>query len=490
MLAGLLSLLAAAGCTPRTQFQARFEPAGCRFSLPAGETVECGDLVVPENRDSRTPAEIRLHVARVRSPSPAPLPDPIVILQGGPGGHTQMFFGSGDFQAFRGLLAERDLIFYDQRGVGQSQPALNCPELGDVSRQTSNLSWREQQSEEAEALAACADHLRSAGHDLSAYSSLASAADLEDLRQALGYESWNLLAVSYGTRLALTTMREYPQGIRSGVLDSVIPLQVDPYAESVVSLQGALDLLFQRCDLDPRCVRAYPDLSARYWRLIDRLSAEPLRIRVIDPSDGQFYEMTIDGHRLLALTHAALYQVTTIRELPLLIAGLERGQVSSSLRRLMMSQLAMDSYLTPGVSAAVRCREGVHYRTADSEPAGVQALTGALRAYHQILAQQGAATCETLDVTAAPAIESQPVGSAIPTLLLAGAYDPATPAAWAHLAAESLSASQTVEFPGAGHALFLELPCASDIVRAFFSDPAGAVDTACVDAQYLYFSQP
>jgi pimeloyl-ACP methyl ester carboxylesterase len=490
MLAAVFLLMTVAGCTPRPQFQARFEPAECRFKPPAGEKVECGDLVVPEDRDSRTPAEIRLHVARVRSHSDTPLADPVLFLNGGPGGHTQMFLESGSLQAFRALLAERDLIFYDQRGVGQSQPALDCPELGDVLRQTSSLSWREQQAEGAEALAVCADQLRSAGHELSAYNSLASAADLEDLRRALGYESWNLLAVSYGTRLALTTMREYPQGIRSVVLDSVIPLQVDPYSESVVGLQGSLDLLFQRCQLDQACAQAYPDLAARYWRLVDQLNAEPLRTRVIDPSSGQFYDVAVDGHRLLGLAYSALYQVATIRELPRLVAELERGQLGSSLRRIMMFQLASDSYLSQGMGSVVRCREGVHDRTAGSEPTGVQTLTGVLADYHQVLAQYGAAICEALDVGAAPAIEKQPVVSAIPTLLLAGAYDPATPASWAHLAAETLSASQTVEFPGAGHALFLELACARGIVQAFFSDPDGVVDTACVDAQYLYFSQP
>lgn len=490
MLAAVFLLMTVAGCTPRPQFQARFEPAECRFKLPAGERVECGDLVVPEDRDSRTPAEIRLHVARVRSHSAAPLPDPIVVLQGGPGGHTQMFLESGSFQSFRGLLAERDLIFYDQRGVGQSQPALDCPGLGDVLRQTSNLSWRQQQEAGSAAMATCADQLRSAGHDLSAYNSLASAADLEDLRRALGYESWNLLAVSYGARLALTTMREYPQGIRSVVLDSVIPLQVDPYSEVVLGLQRSLDLLFQRCQLDPNCAKAYPDLAARYWRLVDQLDAEPLQTRMIDPSSGQFIDVAVDGRRLLGLTRSALYQVATIRELPRLIAELERGQLGSSLRRMLMFELASDLYLSQGMGSAVRCREGVYGGTGGSEPAGVQKLTGVLADYHQILAQQGAAICAALDVGAAPAIENQPVTSDLPTLLLAGAFDPATPAPWAHLAVETLPAGQTVEFAGAGHALFLDLACARDIVQAFFGDPAGAVDTACVDAQYFYFSQP
>lgn len=489
MLAGVFLLVAVAGCTPRSQFHARFEPAECRFDVPAGETVECGDLVVPEDRDSRTPAEIKLHVARVRSHNAAPLPDPIVFLQGGPGGHTQPALEGGGFLAFKGLLAERDLIFYDQRGVGHSQPALECPELGDALLAASSLSWGEEQAHRAAALAACADRLRRAGHDLSAYNSLASAADLEDLRRALGYESWNLLAYSYGTRLALTAMREYPKGIRSVLLDSVVPLQVDPYSEVVLSLQRSLDVLFERCQLDTRCAQAFPDLRPRYWRLVDHLNAEPVHTRVFDPSTGRGYDVAIDGHRLLDLTRVALYNGITIRELPLLLAELEQRRISSTLRGMIMSQLSVHSYLSHGMYSAVACREGVHIGSTGAGLAAVQELTSQLLDHQQLQSRLDKTVCEAWDVPPAPASESQPVVSAIPTLLLAGAFDPATPPAWARLAAETLSASQTVEFPGAGHAPFFEFQCARIVVTAFFDKPGSAVDSSCVDALPQFFRQ-
>jgi pimeloyl-ACP methyl ester carboxylesterase len=73
----------------------------------------------------------------------------------------------------------------------------------------------------------CRDLLVSQGFDLTAYNSIANASDLNDLRQALGHAQWNLYGTSYGTRVALVTMRAYPDGIRSAVLDSVLPPQID-----------------------------------------------------------------------------------------------------------------------------------------------------------------------------------------------------------------------------------------------------------------------
>ena len=70
---------------------------------------------------------------------------------------------------------------------------------------------------------ACHDRLVQHGVDLSAYNSAATAADIEDLRVVLGYSKWNLYGGSYGSRIALTVMRDFPQGVRSVILDSAIP---------------------------------------------------------------------------------------------------------------------------------------------------------------------------------------------------------------------------------------------------------------------------
>ena len=88
------------------------------------------------------------------------------------------------------------------------------------------------------------------GANFDVYDSAASAADLEDLRRALGYEEWNLLGISYGTRLALTTMRDHPQGLRSVVLDSAYPPQVNIVTETPANLARAMETFFNACAED------------------------------------------------------------------------------------------------------------------------------------------------------------------------------------------------------------------------------------------------
>ena len=206
-----------------------FESADCAFERPRGSTINCGYLIVPENRQNpeRT---IRIHVVVVPSISPEPQPDPMVYLNGGPGGYTLDNLGAW-LGTFRRQYSERDLIFFDHRGIGYSEPSLACPEYFEAwgANLQNELSREEEIGLLRETMGQCRARLVADGVDLNAYNSAAIAADLDDLRRALGYETWNLYGISYGTRNILTAIREYGESgtIRSVVLDSPVPLQSD-----------------------------------------------------------------------------------------------------------------------------------------------------------------------------------------------------------------------------------------------------------------------
>lgn len=212
-------------------YQPLFEEGPCAFPVPSGYTPECGYLIVPENRAQVDSPPIRLHVAIFRNRSADPAPDPVVHLAGGPGSSSLDVAGYMLGQGLDAILERRDFILFDQRGTGYSQSRLDCPEREALTSLLldGRLSAEETQPAVLEAFQRCRERLAAQGIDLSAYHSAASAADLNDLRLALGYEKLNLYAVSYGTRLALTLMRDYPQAVRSAVLDSAYPLQVNLY---------------------------------------------------------------------------------------------------------------------------------------------------------------------------------------------------------------------------------------------------------------------
>ena len=247
-----------------------FESAQCQFEIHPGQTVDCGYLTVPEDRSQPDGPTIRLHVAIFRSHSDNPAPDPIVYLEGGPGGQALEAASLVFNRRFAPFLADRDLIMFDQRGVGYSEPALDCQELIDLTYETlaQDLSPEEILALSTEAIRSCRDRLVSEGVNLAAYNSAESAADLNDLRLALGYEEWNLYGISYGTRLALTTMRDYPQGIRSVILDSTYPLPVSINTETPANFDRALNVFFGGCATDPAGSEAYPDLETVFWELV------------------------------------------------------------------------------------------------------------------------------------------------------------------------------------------------------------------------------
>src|SRR5207249_7703609 len=172
--------------------------------LPAGQvegqTVACGYLVVPERHAQPDGRTIRLAVARFASRQRDPVADPLVYLAGGPGESVQRLIGMFTGALAAAFTADRDFIAFDQRGVGRSQPALDCPELAaqyleDAARA---LGAREEGDHTVAAARRCRDRLAAQGVDLAAYTTAESAADVDALRAALGYRQVNLLGVSYG----------------------------------------------------------------------------------------------------------------------------------------------------------------------------------------------------------------------------------------------------------------------------------------------------
>jgi pimeloyl-ACP methyl ester carboxylesterase len=192
----------------------RFVPTACPTkpvptTLPAN--ARCGFLVVPENRAKPNGRTLRLTVGIVPAKSPHPAPDPVVYLAGGPGGYP---LGEAQSLIAAGFNRDRELILLSQRGTlyAPPNPAPTCPEIDrafirglgfplDGSRATSLV---------VAATRACFRRLVAAGADLSTYNTTENAADVADLRVALGIREWNVFGTSYGTNLAMTLMREHP----------------------------------------------------------------------------------------------------------------------------------------------------------------------------------------------------------------------------------------------------------------------------------------
>ena len=471
-----------------------FQPAKCEVPLPDGQDaahVECGSLTVPEDRDRPSGRAIELAVAILHSTAASPEPDPLVMLSGGPG--DAALAGvlprlTGDFAA--PIQSRRDIVVFDQRGTGFSHPALDCPEvLGSTEEFAELLSPEDEAERDAADIIACRDRLIAEGNDLSTYSSAATALDIVDVMAALGYEQWNLYGLSYGTRVALTALRDVPnRRIRSAVLDSVVPLQSIAQGAGPPSLQRSFDVLFAACAADPGCDGAFPDLRQTVFDLYDRLNAAPLTLQPSAP-DGQPFTVVVTGDRLFRLAGNAFQNADLIPYIPIFAATTAAG--NTTLLSIALSQLGAPAFYSPGLAFAVLCNEELPFDTAAALADADQGVAPTLIASYSANPYRG----ETLRRACAEmghpprAIENEPVSSQVPALILAGEYDTATPPAFGRLAQSTLPNSYFFQFPGFGHVELFEQAaptgppaCAMRIMAQFLDDPTHEPDGSCIAA--------
>lgn len=463
----------------------RLEPGACDFKLPPGQDpagVECGFAIVPEDRERKDGRTVRIAYAVFKATDPDPARDPLVRLNGGP--QPTLDIAERIVSHTFVNLRARDLVLFDQRGTGRSTPSLDCPEwrdafshyltvAQDVAADTADL---------LSAMRACHDRLSSEGVDFGAFASSASAHDLEDLMLALGYEEWNVYGLSYGTRLGLTALRDTPAHIRSIILDSTLPVEVNQDANFAADFERSLDTLFSGCARDASCNAAYPDLAEQLWGLVAELNANPLTLHPSSPETGEQFTLVMTGDRLLLAIQQALYDSSLIPLMPLLISSTAKGDYG--VLTVAVAQIAVPSTIAWGMYYSVRCNEETPFVTPEIVAAATAGVREEIKRVGLTFYTQAAFdTCAFWDSPAPDGVENAPVVSDIPALVFAGEYDPVTRPQYGELVARNLSHSSFFEFPATGHGVLIDrTECASAIALEFMASPGEPPDGACASA--------
>jgi len=307
------------------------------------------------------------------------------------------------------------------------------------------------------------------------------AADVNDLRIALGYKQIDLYGISYGTRLAETVMRLYPEGIRSVVLDSVVPLPESLYTAIPAAMAHAFRVLFEGCARDATCDANYPNLRSAFDQAVKRLDAKPVHIKALDARTNESFKVAINGSLFASLVFGAQYDSSLIAGLPQLIWRVAHGKYGLLAR--------MAGYLTfpqtgesDGMQRSVFCGEDAPYATVDAIAVSVKMLPARLQSDSLTSTRDGLDACKVWNVSAVPDAQKQPLRSAIPTLILDGEYDPVTPPSNGAEAQATLSNSFRFVYPGVGHGVRYSAPCANSMVNAFFDHPEQKPDDACISS--------
>jgi len=482
-IASLISACASTTPTPGPTSAPVIELRPCQLAAPDSTgrvKAECGTLTVFENRAAGSGRTIDLRVAVLKALSRNPAPDPLFFLTGGPGqAATESYVQLSG--AFDKINQTRDIVLVDQRGTGQSHP-LRCPAPGD--------DFASSDSDE-QLKAFLEDCLKELDADPRLYTTSIAMDDLDQVRAALGYDKINLYGVSYGTRAALTYLRQYPQHVRTVILDGVVPSDIALGLGVAPDAQRALDLIFDRCAADSACHTAFPKLKEEFDALSASLAVQPVRVSLTHPVTGEPTELTLTHATFAGSVRLLSYSPETVALLPLLI---HKAQAEGDLRLFAAQALMVTEQLTQSISNgmdySVICAEDAPFITTE---AAAHSNAGTYLGDQETGNLQK--ICAVWPRGDIPADFKQPVTSDVPVLLLSGEADPVTPPSNADRAAQTLSHSLHLVAPGQGHNVVAR-GCLPGIAAAFVeSSSTQRLATDCVkDIQpmpfFISFSGP
>ncbi len=427
----------------------------------------CGTLRVPEDRSDPEGRSIDIRVAVIPAISATPKPDPVFFLDGGPGGAATEDLG-WTVNTFTTVHLDRDIVLVDQRGTGGSN-RLVAPQAPD----TSGMTLAQAKDTVARWVA---DVLAALPGDPRFYTTSVAMDDVDAVRAALGYDQINLYGASYGATAAQYYMRQYPQHVRSVVLDGATLLDVPVFERIASNSQAALDVLFARCAADQACHTAFPDVAAEFKSIMATVTEAPVTTTVPHPWTGK--PMVIDALTMAGAIHTGLLSAETSALIPLVIHEAYLGHwdaVATAIAAAMGPQSADTSQLV--MSSVIRCSEA----WARYDPAEVQ-RTGATS--YDLDAQLAEArnqamVCPYVPKGVVPADDAAPVRSDLPVLLILGQADPQDPLANVAQAPVEMPNSLTVVVRGEGHTVG-HLGCMPQMVSAFIvAGTTKGLDTTC-----------
>ncbi len=436
--------------------------------IPKGQEYTFGYFEVLENRNNPSSKTIQIPIYIFKSRNANPKPDPILYTVGGPGSTTMP---SAQYMNYYKYLDNRDLILVEQRGNLHARPHLDCVEWAEASYLSNLPDFDSSKSDSlfAKAAKTCRDRLTKKGIDLNGYNTNEIAADINDLVNVLGIKEYNLLTISYSTKIAQILMRDYPHRIRSVVMDSPLPLQVNYDEESVVNLLESVSKLLADCESSENCNNAYPNIKNRFFEYLEKKTINPLAVEIKNPKSEEIETFYLSGENLISVFTSA--STGSIPNIPFEINKLLNNDLSSVRVKLTDLFEKPRSGASLGMRLSVWCAEENPF---NSHATVIEETTK----YPQVMGLSPAVfdngICKIWNVKKVSEIENLPIESDIPVLLINGEYDNETPAKWAESMINYLTNSYHLIFRGWKHTPTTNWgnQCAMQAANDFFNNPS------------------
>lgn len=456
-----------------------FEPVPIEWD-PFDEEVDVATLDVPVDYNDPDGPTFELFLAKYNAIDQENRIGTLLVNPGGPG------FGGSDFAFFAAqifdqpLLERFDILGWDPRGTGESDPAIDCiddydPFFNDIDSTPETHEERQHLIDVAEEFAdSCATR---SGEILEHVGTNNSARDMDTIRQALGEDTISYFGFSYGSELGATWATMFPDTVRAAVLDGAADPEADSLESSLQQRRGfeaSLETFLARCSERQDCsFHNDGDAAAAFDELLADLDSDPL------PSD--------DGrppvNRDVALTgiFQALYSESYWPALEESLAAAARGD-GSGLLELNDSyyQRSPDGTYGNELEAfqAISCADTPERKTIEETDADNERFT-AVAPRLVPAGSVGGYFCTFFPASIDPRVTIDAVGAG-PIVVIGTTGDPATPFESTVRMSEALEDGRLVIVEADQHTGYNVNRCVIDLVNAYLIDlDAPADETEC-----------
>lgn len=426
--------------------------------IPAGEFTyqsHRGQMTVPQLYDEPDQGSLRLAVMVLRSTSEDPGP-PVFFLNGIPGAATAM----RDSEMWAAYLEESDVVLFDQRGAGRSEPRLQWDQP-DYRAELLFGSPEVAQAHAIETAEAVRSYTEDNGVHLRAFNTRESARDIESVRKALGYDQIRILGHSAGTHLGFAYLRKF--GERVAHFASIGTAGPNDIHSMPQQIDGSLRRISELAAADPRIGESMPNLYERVENILDEVAEKPIEFELVHPETGARVELLLGRQGLRFILMLDLGDPRDFIIFPRMIHELENGSTDTlawfvDKRYQQMAAWPALLFINRGASGATPERWAEIRRQAESSPFGL-------------------ARCNfSPEIDAAFGIEDlgddfrAAVHSDVKTLFVSGTLDANTPPERAEAAMRGFPNAQHLIVENAGHDGIFNHPEVHATIRAFFAD--------------------
>ncbi|HSV65068.1 MAG TPA: alpha/beta hydrolase [Mycobacteriales bacterium] len=431
-------------------------------------TFDCGTMPVPKDHAKPAAGTLSMFVIRARLAGQRDRIGSLVINPGGPGGSGVEAAIGLALQLPEAVLRRFDLVGFDPRGVGLSEP-VTC--ISGALKDESTAADPDARDDAAYAAQkALAQRVADGcyaryGAGLARFNTTATARDLDLLRQALGDAKLSYLGYSYGTLIGSVYATLYPNRIRSFVLDGAVDPTADERGNAEAQARGFEDA-FAEFAKDCAGKGAACPLGADPRGFLTRLLAKARTAPIASAQAGESRKATA-GNVLLAAV-AALYDKDDWPKLTTALADADRGNAAGVLALDdEYNQRSADGKFSNILDAnvTINCADSAKRLT----DATIKATITAWRAKYPLFGPPLAVGLITCQLWKAPR-EPLPTVRApsAPAILVVGTrHDPATPYASAQRLTRALGHAVLLTWEGNGHTAYPKTPCVTNAVNAY-----------------------